>query len=136
MAEQDWNGPIIKEFRENQGKVGGNFEGATLLLLHTKGAKTGQERTNPLAYQADGDRFLVFASKGGSPTAPDWYHNLKANPDVTAEIGSETIPLRATELTGEERDRFWKRQVELMPGFGEYEAKSGRVIPVIALEPV
>ncbi len=133
---QDWNGPIIEEFRANEGKVGGPFEGAPLLLLHTTGAKTGQERTNPLAYQADGDRFLVFASKAGAPTNPDWYHNLRAHPDVEIEVGTETIPVRATELSGEERDRLWTRQVELMPGFGEYEAKSGRKIPVIALERV
>jgi deazaflavin-dependent oxidoreductase (nitroreductase family) len=131
---QDWNGPIIEEFRANAGKVGGQFEGATLLLLHSTGAKSGRERTNPLAYQADGDRFLVFASKGGAPTNPDWYYNLKANPDALIEVGTDTIPVKAKELHGEERDRFWKRQIERMPGFGGYEAKAGRTIPVIALE--
>jgi deazaflavin-dependent oxidoreductase (nitroreductase family) len=136
MAETDWNAPIIEEFHANQGKLGGPFEGASILLLHHTGAKSGRERTNPLAYQADGDRFLVFASKAGAPTNPDWYHNLKGHPDAKIEVGTETIPVRAKELSGEERDRLWNRQVELMPGFGEYEAKSGRKIPVIALERV
>ena len=137
MAEaQDWNAPIIEEFRANQGKVGGPFDGASLLLLTTTGAKTGRERTNPLAYQADGNRFFVFASKAGAPMNPDWYHNLKANPDAKVEVGADTIPVRATEISGEERDRVWNRQIELMPGFGEYEAKAGRKIPVMALERV
>ena len=130
----DWNSSIIKEFRENAGKVGGPFEGRTLLLLHSKGARSGQERINPLAYTTDDDRFIVFASKGGAPTNPDWYHNLIANPEVTIEVGTETIPVRAMILTGEERDAIWKHMVALMPAFGEYEKKANRTIPVIALE--
>lgn len=133
---EDWNGQIIKEFRENAGKVGGRFEGFPLLLLHSKGAKTGRERVNPLAYQADGERYMIFASKGGAPTNPDWYHNLIANPDASIEVGTDTIAVRATVLTGQERDRVWTRQIERAPAFGEYEARSGRTIPVVALDPV
>ena len=134
MAENDWNSSIIKEFHDNGGKVGGPFEGRTLLLLHSKGARSGQTRINPLAYVAEGDRFIVFASKAGAPTNPDWYHNLIANPEVTIEVGAETLPARATILEGEERDRMWARVVELMPGFGDYEKKTDRTIPAIALE--
>ena len=130
----DWNSSIIEEFHNNAGKVGGPFEGRTLLLLHSKGARSGRTRINPLAYLVDGDRFIVFASKGGAPTNPDWYHNLIANPEVTIEVGTETIPARATILEGEERDAMWARIVELMPGFGEYAKKTDRKIPAIALE--
>jgi len=112
------------------------------MLLHLwcqpylTGAKSGQERVNPLAYQVDGDRLMVFASKSGAPTNPDWYYNVIANPDVTVEKGNETMPARATVLTGEERDRVWKRQVENAPQFSEYEKTAGaRVIPVVMLEP-
>jgi deazaflavin-dependent oxidoreductase (nitroreductase family) len=135
MAANDFNAQIIAEFRANDGKVGGQFEGAPLLLLHTTGARSGQERVHPVVYLADGDRLYVFASKAGAPTNPDWYHNLVANPDVTLEVGSETFPARATPLEGEERDRVFRRQADRMPGFAEYEQKAqGRVIPVIALE--
>jgi deazaflavin-dependent oxidoreductase (nitroreductase family) len=130
----DWNSSIIEEFHSNAGKVGGPFEGRTLLLLHSKGARSGKTRINPLAYLVEGDRYVIFASKGGAPTNPDWYHNLIANPEVTIEVGTETIPARATILEGEERDAMWKRIVELMPGFGEYEKKTDRKIPAIALE--
>ena len=130
----DWNSSIIEEFHSNAGKVGGPFEGRTLLLLHSKGARSGKTRINPLAYLVEGDRYVIFASKGGAPTNPDWYHNLIADPEVTIEVGTETIPARATVLEGEERDAMWKRIVELMPGFGEYEKKTDRKIPAIALE--
>ena len=130
---EDWNRSIIEEFRANDGKVGGRFEGRTLLLLHSFGARTGEERVNPLAFSADGDRLLVFASKGGAPTNPDWYYNLIANPRATVEVATETFPVEATVLQGEERDRLWQRQVVLIPAFGEYERRSGRKIPVIAL---
>ena len=131
----DWNKGIIEEFRANGGKVGGQFAGAPLLILKTKGAKTGLERANPMMYQADGDRFLVFASKGGAPTHPDWYHNLVANPRAQVEVGDETFDVEAEVLTGEERDRFYAIQAERYPGFGEYEKKTDgiRTIPVIAL---
>ena len=130
----DFNAGIIEEFRANGGKVGGPFAGAPMLLLSTTGRKSGQRRTNPLVYLPDGDRFLIFASKGGAPTDPDWYRNLVANPETTIEVGSETIPVRAVVLTGEERDRLYAKQAELRPAFGEYQAKAGRRIPVIALE--
>jgi deazaflavin-dependent oxidoreductase (nitroreductase family) len=131
----DYNAPIIEEFRTNDGKVGGPFEGATMLLLHTRGARTGQPRVNPLVYLADGDRYVVFGSKGGAPTNPDWYHNLIANPDVTIEVGTSTIAVRAREITGPERDELYARQVERRASFAEYPKKTERLIPAIALEP-
>jgi deazaflavin-dependent oxidoreductase (nitroreductase family) len=132
---RDWNAGIIEEFRANQGRVGGMFEGRPLLLLHHTGARTGTVRVNPLAYQVLEDGSLaVFASKGGAPTNPDWFYNLKANPDVTLEVGTETIHARARIPDQEERDRIWTRQKQLMPGFAEYEEKTTRQIPVIVLE--
>jgi deazaflavin-dependent oxidoreductase (nitroreductase family) len=135
MADErdDWNARIIAEFRENEGQVGGQFAGAPMLLLHTKGAKTGQERVNPMMYLADGDRYLVFASKGGAPTSPDWYHNLVAHPDVLVDLGTETFEAAAAVVTGAERDDLYARQAALYPGFAEYQAKTERVIPVVAL---
>jgi len=133
---QDWNKRIIEEFRANQGKVGGMFEGTPILLLHHTGARSGKVRVNPLAYQASGDRLAVFASKGGAPTNPDWFHNLKANPRATVEVGTETREVRARVAEGEERDRIWSKQKEIMPGFADYEKKTTRQIPVIILEPV
>jgi deazaflavin-dependent oxidoreductase (nitroreductase family) len=130
----DWNAAIIDEFRANEGKVGGQFEGAPMLLLHTTGAKSGSPRVNPLVYQADGDRLVIFGSAAGAPANPDWYHNLVANPEVTAEVGTDTIPLRARVAEGEEHQRLWTRQKEIMPGFADYEARTTRQIPVIILE--
>ena len=130
----DWNTSIIEEFRANAGKVGGNFEGAPMVILHTTGARTGEERVHPLVYQPVGDDIAIFASKGGAPDNPDWFHNLRAHPDVSVEIGTETLPMRARITDGDERDRIWSRQKELMPGFAEYEAKTSRTIPVIVLE--
>jgi deazaflavin-dependent oxidoreductase (nitroreductase family) len=130
----DWNTRIIEEFRSNEGRVGGPFEGHPLLLLHHRGAKSGTERVNPLALQDLGDgKVAVFASKGGAPTNPDWYHNVQANPDVEVEIGTKTYPARARVADGEERDRIWERQKQLMPGFADYERKTSRQIPVIVL---
>ena len=133
---QDWNKKIIEEFRANQGKVGGMFEGTPILLLHHTGAKSGKVRVNPLAYQANGNRLVVFASKGRAPTNPDWFHNLKANPRATVEVGTETRDVRARVAEGEEREKIWSRQKEIMPGFAGYETKTTRQIPVIILEPV
>jgi deazaflavin-dependent oxidoreductase (nitroreductase family) len=130
----NWNRGTIEEFRANGGKVGGVWEGRPLLLLTTTGAKSGQRRTNPTMYLLDGDRLLVFASKSGAPTNPDWYHNLLAHPQVTVEVGTETYQATATVLTGEERDRLYAKQAELYPQFADYQAKSTRKIPVIALE--
>ena len=136
MAEaQDWNSQIIAEFRANGGKVGGPFEGGTLLLLHTVGARSGQPRVNPVMYQDIGDGVAVFATKGGAPTHPDWYFNLLANPRVSAEIGTETVPLVARVAEGAERDRIWEAQKRANPGFADYETKTTRQIPVVILEP-
>jgi deazaflavin-dependent oxidoreductase (nitroreductase family) len=129
----DYNADVIAEFRANHGKVGGNFEGAPILLLHSVGAKSGQERVNPMMYLQDGDRYVVFASKAGAPTNPAWYHNLKANPDAEIEVGDETIAVRAEEVTGAERDAKYAEQAALFPGFADYEKKTDRVIPVVAL---
>ena len=129
----DWNRAIIDEFHGNGGKVGGMFEHQPLLLLTSTGAKTGRQRTNPLAYLADADRFVVFASKGGAPTNPDWFHNLVANPHATIEVGTDTIEVEAEVAVAEERDRLWKEQVAHNPNFSEYETKTDRTIPVIIL---
>lgn len=131
----DWNERIIEEFRANEGRVGGSFKGATLLLLHTTGRRTGHSRVTPLVYLPDGERYVVCATNGGSPTHPDWYHNLVANPDVEIEVGTETIPVRATEIQDDgERESLYARQVERRPGFAEYPAKAKRRIPIMALE--
>jgi deazaflavin-dependent oxidoreductase (nitroreductase family) len=133
----DWNQQVIDEFRASGGRVGGPFEGRTLLLLHHRGAKTGAERVNPLAYQRLSDGAVaVFASKGGAATNPDWYHNLIANPDVAVEIGAETMRARARVADGEERERIWERQKHDWPGFADYEEKIKgiRSIPVVVLE--
>jgi deazaflavin-dependent oxidoreductase (nitroreductase family) len=132
----DFNAQIIEEFRANEGRVGGMFDGLPLLLLHHTGAKSGKSRVNPLAYQSDGGRYVVFASKAGAPTNPDWYHNLKAQPNVTIEVGADTIEVIAGEATGEERERLYRTQAERIPQFAEYEQKAKRVIPVIVLTPV
>ena len=130
----DFNEKIVEEFRSNEGKVGGPFEGAPLLLLHSTGAKSGQERVHPVVYRADGDRFVIFASKAGAPTNPDWYHNLKANPHASIEVGTDTVGVTARSAEGDERERLWTAQKEQMPGFAEYEEKTTRTIPVVVLE--
>ncbi len=133
---KSFNQQVIEEFRANGGKVGGMFEGAPMLLLTTTGAKTGRRLTSPLVYGQDGDRLLIFASKGGAPTNPAWYHNLVANPTVTIEVGAETFDARATVVTGDERDRLYAEQAERMPNFATYQQNTTRVIPVIALDRV
>ncbi|HLZ72141.1 MAG TPA: nitroreductase family deazaflavin-dependent oxidoreductase [Dehalococcoidia bacterium] len=132
-TQQDRDAQIIAEFRANGGRVGGRFADRPLLLLHTIGAKSGIERTTPVACLPDGDRWLIFASKAGAPVSPGWYHNLVAHPDVTIEVGTATIPARAVVLTGEERDRLYAKQAALVPVFAEYQAKTTRRIPVVAL---
>ena len=119
--------------RANDGKVGGHFEGKTLLLLHTKGAKSGEERINPVAYVRDGNRFVVIASKGGAPTNPSWYYNILANPLVTVEVGREKFQAYATIAEEPERTHLYNKMVEMMPGFDDYRRKTSRVIPVIVL---
>ena len=133
-AMSDWNTKIIEEFRANGGRVGGGFAGAPMLLLHTTGARSGAERVNPLVYQADGERWVVFASKGGADTNPDWFLNLRAHPELSIEVGTDTVPVTARVAGGEERERLWARQKELMPGFADYEQKTTRQIPVVVLE--
>ena len=129
----DFNQQIIVEFRANAGKVGGRFEGRPMLLLHATGAKSGDARVTPVVFLPDGERWLIFASKAGAPTHPAWYHNLVAHPEVTIEVGSETIPVRATVLANEERDRLYTKQAAAMPAFADYQANTTRRIPVVAL---
>ena len=133
MAD-DWNSKIIAEFRANDGKVGGQFEGAPLLLLHSIGAKSGKERVSPMMYQATNAGFAVFASAAGSDKNPDWYHNLIANPDVQIEVGADVLDVRAREAVGDERELIWTTQKRDYPGFAGYEAKTDRIIPVLVLE--
>jgi len=130
------NKKIIDEFRENSGKVGGRFEGKTLLLLHTKGAKSQEERINPVACIRDGDRLVVIASKGGAPTNPDWYYNVVANPLVSVEVGTEKFQVRASVAQEPERTRLYNQMSEMMPGFDDYRRNTTRVIPVIVITPV
>ncbi len=130
------NRKIIDEFRTNGGKVGGSFEGKTLLLLHTTGAKSKQERINPVAYVRDGERFVVIASKGGAPVHPDWYFNIVANPELTVEVGTEKFKVHATIAKEPERTRLYSKMVEMMPGFDDYRRKTTRVIPAIVLTKV
>ena len=129
----DWNGRVIAEFRANEGRVGGQFEGANMILVHNFGAKSGTERVSPMVYFPDGDRFLIIASAAGSPRNPDWYHNLKAHPEVTVEVGTETIPVVVEELPPAERDEKWAQITAVAPGFAEYQKQTSRTIPVLAL---
>ncbi len=136
MSEMDdFNRKVIDEFRANEGKVGGMFEGAPVLLLSTTGAKSGERRTTPVVYQHDGDRMVIFASKAGAPTNPAWYHNLRANPTATVEVGNEKVEVEAIVTDGDERERLFGKQKQLMPQFAEYEQKTTRQIPVVALQP-
>jgi deazaflavin-dependent oxidoreductase (nitroreductase family) len=131
----DFNARTISQFRANNGRVGGPFEGAPLLLLHTVGARTGAERINPMMYLPDGDRYLVFASKAGSDRNPDWYFNLLAHPDTQIEVGDRVLDIHANELHAQERNQRFQDQASLYPGFASYQNKTERVIPVIALTP-
>jgi deazaflavin-dependent oxidoreductase (nitroreductase family) len=131
----DFNRKVIDEFRANEGKVGGPFEGADVLLLTSTGARSGERRTTPVVYQRDGDRMVIFASKAGAPNNPAWYHNLRANPTATVEIGSETLEVEALVTEGDERERLFRKQAERHPQFAEYEKKTTRQIPVVALQP-
>jgi deazaflavin-dependent oxidoreductase (nitroreductase family) len=135
-SPNDFNAQVIEEFRANQGHVGGMFEHMPLVLLHHRGAKSGTDRINPVAYLKDGDRYVVYASKGGSPTHPGWYHNLKAHPETTIEVGTDTLDVVATEAEGKERDRLFNTVAEGSPQFAEYAEKAGeRQIPVMVLTP-
>ena len=135
MADvNDFNGRIIEEFRAKGGKLGGNFEGAPILLLHHKGAKTGRERVHPVMYRPVGDSLAIFGSKGGAPTNPDWYYNLRAHPETVVEVGTETIPVVARVAGDAERAPIWEAQKRAYPGFADYETKTTRQIPVVILE--
>ena len=134
-SASDGNAAIIDEFRAHEGKVGGQFEGAPLLLLHSTGARTGKQRVNPMMYRQVGDDYAVFASKGGAPANPDWYHNLVANPQATVEVGSNTRDVTARVAEGEERSRIWEEQKREFPGFADYERATQREIPVVILSP-
>jgi deazaflavin-dependent oxidoreductase (nitroreductase family) len=134
-SPEDFNAKVIEEFRANGGRVGGMFEHMPLVLLHHVGAKSGAERVNPVAYLKDGDRYVVFASKGGAPTNPGWYHNLKAHPETTLEVGADTLDVVASEAQGDERDRLFNAVAENSPQFREYAENAGRTIPVMLLTP-
>jgi deazaflavin-dependent oxidoreductase (nitroreductase family) len=131
----DFNAQVIEEFRANGGTAGGMFEGMPLLLLHNVGAKSGTEYVTPLVYLSDDGRTFIFASKGGAPSHPGWFHNLKANPEVVVELGTDRFDAVASEVTGNERDRIYEIQKSRQPQFAEYEAKTDRTIPVIELTP-
>jgi deazaflavin-dependent oxidoreductase (nitroreductase family) len=133
----DFNRGIIEEFRANEGRVGGPFEGSPVTLLHSIGAKSGLERVNPVVFQRlDDGHIAVFASKGGAPSNPDWYRNLVANPEAMVEVGAETYAVRARTATGDEREGIWAKQKEDFPGFADYERRTTRQIPVVVLERV
>jgi deazaflavin-dependent oxidoreductase (nitroreductase family) len=131
----DFNTQVIDEFRANGGKAGGMFEGMPLVLVHNVGAKSGKEYVTPLVYLADGDDVVIFASKGGAPENPGWYHNLMAEPNVSIEVGDQNHDVLATEATGDERDRLYSAQEAAQPQFAEYATKTDRKIPVIVLSP-
>ncbi len=130
----EFNRNLIEEFRANGGKVTGMFERSPLVILTITGAKSGEPRTFPVVYTRDGDRLVVVASKGGSDQNPAWYHNMVANPTVTVELPDETYQARAVVVEGDERDRLYRAHADRMPNFDEYQAKTSRRIPVIALE--
>jgi deazaflavin-dependent oxidoreductase (nitroreductase family) len=131
---KEFNEGVIKDFRANGGRVGGQMENIPLLLVTMKGAKSGRTITLPLAYSKDGNRFVVIASFAGAPHNPSWYHNLVAHPDVTIELGGEKFPAKASVAQGAERDRLYKQQADQLPIFNEYQQKTTRRIPVIVIE--
>lgn len=134
-ALQDFNAKLIEQFRKNGGQLTkGPLAGAPIVVLTMTGAKSGRQVEVPVAYVRDGDHLVVAASKAGAPTNPAWYHNLKANPDVTVEVGPDKYAARATEATGEERDRLYNAMAKVMPVFKEYQAKTKRTIPVFVIE--
>ena len=134
-SEPTFNERIVEEFRANDGVVGGPFEGRPLLLLHHVGARSGVERVNPVAYRSVDAGYAIFGSNNGRDTHPAWYHNLRAHPDATIEVGTSTIAVTAREAEGSEREEIWERQKVDRPAFAEYETKTSRRIPVLILEP-
>jgi deazaflavin-dependent oxidoreductase (nitroreductase family) len=135
MSMSDFNQRIIDEFRANSGQPPSWTGSSPLLLVHHRGAKSGTDRVNPVAYLPDNGRYVIFASKAGAPANPGWYHNLKAHPETTIEVGGDTVAVTATEAAGEERERLFSAQEEISPQFGEYQANTSRVIPVVVLGP-
>ena len=134
----DWNEfnrTVIDEFRQTGGKVGGQFEGAPMILITHTGAKSGKTYITPLVYTRDGDRYVVIASKGGAPEHPQWFRNLVAHPDITVEVGAERFPARAIVTEGDERARLFRAQADLMPNFDDYAKATSREIPVVVIEP-
>ena len=129
----DWNAQVIADFRANNGKVGGTVGDFPITIITTTGRKSGQPRVAPLVYLPDDGRVVIFASKGGAPTHPDWYHNIVANPEVIVEVGAEKYTARAEIITGDARDELFARQVAAAPQFGEYQENTDRVIPVVVL---
>jgi deazaflavin-dependent oxidoreductase (nitroreductase family) len=129
----EFNNKVIEEFHANGGKVSGQMAGAPMVLLTTKGAKSGKPYVHPLVYSKDGDRYVLIASFAGAPKHPSWYHNIVANPTVTLEIGKEKFQAKATITSGEERERLFNAQAAMMPVFNDYRKKTSRQIPVIAL---
>lgn len=134
MPQNDFNLQLMKEFRENGGKVGGAFAGMPVVILNMTGAKSGEPQATPLVYSKDGDDFVLIASMGGAPKNPAWYYNLKAHPRVTLEVGTEKFEAEAIETEGEERERLYAAQAEKMPAFNEYRQKTTRTIPVFRLK--
>ena len=132
-AVDELNQGVIREFRANQGRVGGQMEGMPLLILTMTGAKTGRTLIRPLCYSRDGDRLVIIASYGGSPLNPPWYHNLIANPEVTVEVGTEKFKAKTALTSGAERQRLFDAQARLMPFFNDYQKKTRRPIPVLTL---
>ena len=132
----DFNERVIDEFRANGGNVGGAFEGSSLLLLETTGSKTGRSRVKPLVYRRDGDRLVVFGTKGGSPTHPEWFYNVRSNPRVTVEVGSDRFEADARVAPPDERERLWRLQTQDVPVFADYQTRTDRTIPVVILERV
>lgn len=132
----EMNRKVIAEFRERGGKVGGMFEGMPLVLVHHIGARSGKARISPLVTYREDDQIFIFGSKGGADEHPAWYHNLVANPKTTIELGVDTLPVVARELTGAERDEIYAKQAAVVPQFAEYQRKTSRTIPVIELQRV
>jgi deazaflavin-dependent oxidoreductase (nitroreductase family) len=132
----EYNAKVIDEFRGNEGRVGGIWEGTPLLLLHHIGAKSGANGLNPVGYLADESRYLIFASNGGGPRNPAWYHNLRAKPRTEIEVGRETIDVVAAEATGQERERLFRRGTDRFPDLAEHAQRTDRDIPVIVLMPI
>ena len=134
MAMNEFNQKVIEEFRANAGKVGGQFAGAPMVLLTTRGAKSGKTYVHPLVYTRDGNKYVIIASFAGGPKNPSWFHNLVANPTVTLEIGAEKFQAKASIASGAERERLFNAQAAQMPVFNDYRKKTARQIPVVVLD--